>query len=263
MALALWELVSSRDTSLGQRSKVLLRYVITGSNGDDVAAHAFLRANTPLYYGGLGRQDTTLVDFNGRDWEATAEYSGATAFAGGESQFSFDTTGGSWKITQSLATKESAPPGAPDFGGAIGVSDDGVEGVDLPLPALASFEERHTIPNAAVTPAYKNLLLDMSRTVNAAAYKSRAAGEVFFKGARGTQRNAEDWSITYFFDVALNREQINVAPGITLQHADGFDHIWLAYRKIDFGGALATQAFAAYVEQVFRRTNFAALGIGT
>ena len=263
MALQLWELMESRAQSLGQKSKVVLNYAITGSNGDDVAAHAFLRANTPLYYGGLGRQDTSLGDWNGRDFFGTAEYAGATAFDAGESEFTFDTTGGSWKITQSLETKESAPSGAPDFQRAINVGPDGAAGVNLPLPGSLAFEETHVFSDAAVTPAYKLTLALLSRTVNAGSFKGFSAGEVYAKGVRGSKRNGEEWRLTFYFLAEPNKTGVEVAPGISVSAADGFDYVWAAYRREDDAGQLVTRAFAAYVGKVFERTDFSGFGIGT
>lgn len=264
MALQLWELNSSRPQTLGQRTKVVLKYLITGSDGDDVAAHAFFRANTPLYYGGLGRQETTLDEWDGRHWMASAEYSGATAYAQGESGYSFDTTGGSWKLLHSLGTKESVPSDAPDFGGAINVGENyDVKGVQLPLPATMAFEEKHTVPTSLVTPAYKETLIEMSRTVNATAFKGIQAGSAYFKGVRGSLKNETEWDLTFFFEGAPKRENYEAAPGLTISSADGFDYIWTAVRKEDVGGRLVSRAFAAYVEKVLERSAFGDLGIGS
>lgn len=59
--------------------------------------------------------------------------------------FSFDTGGGAQHITQSLANvARYAPPGqtAPNFKGAIGVTADSVEGVDITVPVY-HFAETH------------------------------------------------------------------------------------------------------------------------
>ena len=115
---------------------------------------------------------------------------------GGESSFAFDTSGGTQHITQSLATIASyaASGTPPDFGGAVGVTHDSVEGVDITIPVY-SFSETHFLDAAFVTPAYYGTLFNLTGKVNNASFKGLAAGECLFLGASGSKRGAEDCDI--------------------------------------------------------------------
>ncbi len=265
MAFSLYEKVSSRDQSLGQRQRVVLDYFIfaTGADiGDDVGAHAFFLTSIPALYGGLALKDTGLGDYDGTKWSAFAVYSGSITPSVGNSEFTFDTTGGSWLLTQSLETKESSSD-APDFKQGINVGPDGAEGVLLPLPGSMAFEEKHYFATSFVTPAYKQTLMRLSRSVNSSTFKGLAAGEVYFRGVRGSLRDLNTWELTYFFLAEPNKSGIVTAPGITLNAADGFDYIWSAYRKENDSDGNRIVPFASYVEKVFERENLAALEIGT
>jgi len=266
MAIELYELVNSRQTSLGERSRVIFNYVLLGTGGDDVAAMAHLLANTTEFYGGLARRTPSLGEFDGVHQFASIEYSGSTPLVAGNTEFSFDTTGISWEITHSIQTKESvAAPGktAPDFSNGINVGNDGPAGVQLPLPGKMNFEEKHYLADSQVTPAYKRNVMDLSFTVNNNYFKGFAAGEVLFKGVRGSKREQNLWELNYFFSWFPNRTNLEIAPGIVLGQVDGFDVWWLYEEQEARDDHLVWTPVAGYVEQVFERTNFAGIGIGT
>ena len=76
----------------------------------------------------------------------------------------------------------------PDFGGAIGVTHDNVEGVDITIPVY-SFPETHFLDAAFVTPGYYGTLFNLTGKVNDASFKGLAAGECLFLGASGSIRS--------------------------------------------------------------------------
>src|SRR5207248_1374699 len=118
----------------------------------------------------------------------------------------------SLKITQSLETVASyAPPGftAPNFQGAIGVSEDKVEGVDITIPAF-QFSETHRFIDALVGGFYKQTLFQLTGRFNNAPFKGFATGECMFMGASGSKRGDEKWTITFRFAGSQN------ATGITI-----------------------------------------------
>ncbi len=81
-----------------------------------------------------------------------------------ETTFSFETGGGSQHIVQSIANIARYPAAggtAPDFRGAIGVTADSVEGVDIQVP-IYTFSESHIILNELVTQAYKLSLFQLT-----------------------------------------------------------------------------------------------------
>ncbi len=138
MPVEVLEKLESRQVTTGNNPSVELRYTIRGTN-DDVEARSNLVATAPSFYdpygGGwffLPRDTITVQPVGDLLWEGIVRY--GTIPPTNESVFSFDTGGGTQHITQSLQTVESyAPSGqtAPDFKGAIGVTADSVEGVDI------------------------------------------------------------------------------------------------------------------------------------
>lgn len=188
----------------------------------------------------------------------------------GDSSFSFDTGGGTQHITQSLETVGSyaASGNAPDFGGAIGVTHDNVEGVDIIVPVY-SFAETHYLDDEVVTNAYKGKLFHLTGKVCNASFKGLDAGECLFLGVSGSQRGSgADWEISFRFAGSENKTNLTVG-GITGINKKGWEYLWVRYQDVteDSPGLVAPmvvkQPIAVYVEKVYENGNFADLGIGT
>lgn len=137
----LTEKIDSREWS---GDSVTLHYILAGTS-DDLTARTLLLSSTPTSYYGLIRSpevgiepiwvDTTSG--NGQ-WKCSVRYS-FKALDIGMTCISGDTMGGTQHLTQSLATvNKYAPSGktAPDFKGAIGVTKDSVDGVDVVCPVF-------------------------------------------------------------------------------------------------------------------------------
>ena len=271
MPLTLTEKLDSRKWTTGDNASVEMVYILTGTS-DDLTAKTLIENSTATSYNGLTRQsiqiepewvDTTVSD--GR-WIATVRYGVKPPAEVGESSFAFDTSGGTQHITQSITTvNRYAAPGqtAPDFGGAIGVTHDNVEGVDITVPVY-SFSETHYLDAAVVTPAYKGTLFSLTGKVNSASFKGLAAGECLFLGASGSKRGADDWEITYRFAGSPNRSGLVVGP-ITGISKKGWEYMWVRYADSEdpAAKAIVKKPVAVYIERVYEEGNFAALGIGT
>jgi hypothetical protein len=256
-----------------------LLYTITGT-ADEAEALAALKSVAPTTLHGMKRQPVTVepvhVDTTNPDkciWTGTVNYAPfdppevPVPPETGDSTFSFETSGGTQHITQSLQTVGSYPPGtAPNFRGAIGVTHDNVEGVDITVPVY-NFSETHYLSAATVTTAYKGTLFQLTGKVNSGAFRGMEAGECLFLGASGSRRGTgpdEDWEITFRFAGSPNRTGITVGPisGIAKK---GWEYLWVRYADAEDAGSntLVKQPVAAYVEKVYEDGNFAALGIGT
>lgn len=269
MPIVIEERFESRSTVAGKSPSVELRYWIKGTD-DDLAARAALEAEAPTDYDGLVRQDVQIEPQGPDLWDGTVRY-GAASFGGpqtGESVFSFDTGGGTRHITQSLQTiLRKAPPGktAPDFKSAIGVTDSGVEGVDIVVPVY-NFSETHYLPESQVTQNYKLTLFGLTGKVNSGSFRGFAAGEVLFLGATGSKRVApggtQDWEVTFRFAASPNATNLKVGD-ITGIAKKGWEYLWARYgdRTDDEAKALVKRPIAAYVEKVYESGNFAGLGI--
>ena len=271
MPLTLTEKLDSRKWTTGDNASVEMVYILTGTS-DDITAKNLISSSTPTSYNGLTRQsiqiepewvDTTASD--GR-WLATVRYGVKPPAEVGESSFSFDTGGGTQHITQSITTvARYALPGktAPDFGGAIGVTHDNVEGVDITVPVYA-FSETHYLADSFVTPTYRGTLFSLTGKVNNSGFKGCAAGECLFLGASGSKRGTDDWEITYRFAASPNRTGITVG-GIGGISKKGWEYMWVRYADSEDAAAktIVKKPVAVYIERVYEEGNFAALGIGT
>ncbi|MCR4414629.1 MAG: hypothetical protein NUV77_19605 [Thermoguttaceae bacterium] len=255
-----WE---SRQTIEGPDAQVDLVYIVCGT-ADDLEASAALLSASPATYNGLVRQYRRLERIAEDAWEGTVHYGRREPVQTGDVTWEFDTTGGTQKLTQSLATIGAyAPPGqtAPNFQGAIGVTHDSVEGVDITVPVF-SFSLRATLADNLVTPAYRATIFGLTGRVNNAPFWGFAAGEVLFLGATGTKKNAEDWEITYRFSASPNMTNIPVGP-ITVASKKGWEYLWVRYADDVDGTAkrAVKRPLAAYVEQVYPYGDFSLLGI--
>ena len=271
MPLTLTEKLDSRKWNTGDNASVEMVYILTGTS-DDLTAKMLIENSTAENYNGLVRQSINLepewVDTTHSDgrWIATIRYGVRPPVEVGESSFSFDTGGGTQHITQAISTiHRYAPAGktAPDFKGAVGVTHDNVEGVDITVPVY-QFAETHYLPDSVVTPAYKGTLFWLTGKVNNAAFKGTAAGECLFLGASGSKRGAEDWEISYRFAASPNRTGITVGDigGISKK---GWEYMWVRYADAEDAAAKAIvkKPVAVYIEKVYEEGGFGGLGIGT
>jgi hypothetical protein len=267
MVAVVGEKYESRKLTSGETPAVELVYWVSGTE-DDQEAHFALAAVAPAFYGSLARQSVHVEPVGGGLWEGVARYGRKKPKETGDSSFSFDTGGGTQHITQSIETvgKHGDPglPGpAPDFGGAIGVTHDNVEGVDITVPVY-NFSETHYIAVEFVTPTYKAALFRLTGKVNSGVFRGFQPGEVLFQGASGTQRGEEDWEISFRFAASPNAVGLKVGD-IAGINKKGWEYLWVRYADAEDEDAkvLVKRPIAAYVEQVYEYGDFSELGIGT
>jgi len=268
MAVVVEERFQSRRSIAGDNPSVELLYVIHGTD-DDLEAKIELAAASPATYDGLPRRTIEVEPIANDIWDGTVHYGEieSTFPQTGESAFSFGTGGGTQHLTQSRQTANAyAPAGQtpPDYQGAIGVTDNGVEGVDVVVPVY-QFSETHYLADGVVTPAYKGTLFTLTGRVNAAPFKGLAAGECLFLGAAGSKRGVVgDWEISFRFAASPNATGL-VVGDITGIAKAGWDYLWVRYAEVEdeLAHALVHRPIAAYVERVYDAGDFSLLGIGT
>jgi len=266
--MSIAEKPTSRSATEGvdNNASATLEYIVRGTD-DDAAVHALVQATIPAFYRGLSYQSYSIdpVHVDQSDavgcWDVSAQYGVKDPQ---ESTFTFDTGGGTQHITQSLETKGSYPaPGlvAPNFAGAIGVTHEDVQGVDITVPVY-NFGETHYIDDALVTDTYKGKLFSLTGKTNEDAFRNFAAGEVLFLGASGSKRGKDDWEISFKFAASPNVEDLEIGP-ITVASKRGWELLWVRYADAEDAAAkvLVKQPVAAYVERVYEEGDFADLGI--
>jgi hypothetical protein len=254
------EKFDSREATVGAENPFVdLLYMVSGTE-DDAVVRATVETTIPAIYASLVFQSYHIAHQGGGVWEVSVRYGKLEPKETGQSTYSFDTSGGTTHITQSLETVASYGDDPPDFQGAIGVSTDSVEGTDITVPVF-NFTETHYVPVALLTGAYKVVLFYLTGRVNHAPFKGFAPGEVLFLGASGSQRGTEDWEITFSFAASPNVTGLTVGD-ITGIDKKGWEYLWVRYADAEDADVLVKQPAAAYVEQVYEYGNFALLGIG-
>jgi hypothetical protein len=250
-----------------------LTYIVRGTDSD-TTARSNLLSGSPLLHDGLKRDDAEVEEIAPNTWLGTVRYvaSESAQPVGGETSFSFETRGGTQHVTQSLATVASyaapgLPGGAPDFRGAIGVTESGVEGVDIAVPV---FNFTSTFYTGSVTQGYVENLYALTGRVNSGTFTttidagvtmSFAGGEVLFLGAAGSRRGApgsdQPWELNLAFAASPNVTGLTLGD-ITGIAKKGWEYLWARYQAAEDTTAkvLIHKPTAAYVERVYREGDF-------
>jgi hypothetical protein len=267
--ITIYEGFPSRETvSGGDSPSVVLNWVVLGTS-DDLLVKATVRSTTPTIYSGLFLQTVTSEETAPETWNAKARYGVRKPPQRNEYKFSFDTTGGRQKITQSLETihryaSPSTGKPAPDHGGAIGVTDHGVEGCEIVVPKF-SWTETWQLPIEDYGWAYSQVLKAITGKVNASPFRGFPAGQVLFRGGKGSGSNKDPEliEISYQFDQSDDVEAQTIGD-ITGVSKAGWQYLWVQYREHDDQDAkdFCRRPVAAYVEKVYYPAAFSALAIG-
>ena len=223
-------------------------------------------------------------------WEVTVLYDRNDPKGRGAVQFSFDTSGGKEKITQSKATIESAgasdadgsiPRNVPDCKGGIGVTDTSIEGVNITVPKL-EFTVTCVAAAANLPPNFIMRLKAAVGSVNddhfSVTYKGQVLEfdeqELLFLGGPGSYRGNGDWEFNLKFAASDTVEDLvlgqtvdsitgdpNVAGVIRIARKRGWEYLWVFYKeqKDSVSSRLVRLPLAAYVERVYDPINFDAL----
>lgn len=248
------ELFDSREITVGRvgnESSVELRYGILDTEDETQVAFALSSVVLAEWEVVSLTGDTYTLPFQNYRikhqgagvWEAVVRYGTRKQF-----EYSFDFTGGTVKITQSLETVNSYVPAERDiidFKGAINVNNNKVDGVDIESPKNCFTLKRYF--DGPIPTDFNDVLEDANRKVNSLtimlnhAGKTRiwSAGELLFLGAQGTDMEDGVSDVTMRF--AVSRNQLNIPVGtdalITVEYKDGWDYAWVAYeeKQIDAG----------------------------
>lgn len=276
------EKARSRSTKTSFDGRSLTRiFLIHGSN--DPAAVSDIGPK-------VGDQDATYPEFfveerNGQTYatgggeadivQLTIEYKrfGPEQGDGGsESLLSFEFGSESEHVDIALSQASHGTGASERVGNLINVTDDEIQGLEINAPIL-EFQEEHWFTTSRFSPAFRRLLATTTQTVNAAAFREWAIGEVLFVGA-SARKSAGQWNVTFSFRVRRNLEDL----AFTLVKDDGTDepvvvtkrgweYLWIESRRLPEAGATATKTRtvprAVHVAAVYYATDFSIFGIGT
>ncbi len=268
MSITWGERPGSRETASNPDSATL-HYVLTGTNSE-ITARFLAMGNSPAMYDTLYRTGIALKDVGAMLWDVTVSYGPRQKKEpeAGDFSWSFDTTGGTKHITHALEHIQSYVPAgdtAADHKGAIGVTDDAVEGTDV-IDHSFKWKENHNLLLANYGWAYSSYLDDMTGKANDATFRGKAAGTVLFAGATGGQSSKDPLLLALTFNFEYSRPVVNLTVGdITNINKGGHEYWWVEYKKADGGAAkrLATIPKQVNIERVLDEADFSTLGIGT
>ncbi|NIA06901.1 MAG: hypothetical protein GWP14_04550 [Actinobacteria bacterium] len=272
MPVTITENIESRQISAGESAE--LAFTVRGTDSESVAISELGYA-APLEFLELADRaisiEPVFVDTANPDksiWTAMVRYTKLTFDDQDEQSpiISFDTSGGTQHITQSISTVGKYPSNAADYGGAIGYDGENVVGVDITQPVL-SFSETHEFTPNELTRGFTVNLARRTGTVNYGGFRGFDSGEVLFLGASGDRQDRGDdliWVITYRFAVSQTRRNFRVGD-ITVSEKWGWDYMWVRYADEvdDNSKTIIKKPIAVYIEKVYESTNFSGLGIGT
>jgi hypothetical protein len=176
---------------------------------------------------------------------------------------SFEVAGSQTKMTHSLGTRSAfaANGMSPrNYGGLIGVTDDGVEGVDIDT-AVSTFSETVYFYPWFLTTSYVAFLARAYGCVNSSPFRGFAVGEVRFLGASGSYRSGDQAAeLTFKFAVSPNATNIRIG-NMTIPFKYGWDYLWVRWADMKYGNVTVKVPIEAYVEKVYQGLNFYSLGI--
>ena len=279
MAITVSEKPESRGGSRGDSENRELIYTILGTS-DDGDAYDALEEASPTVYDGLVRRSWSVKavgvdeEEDAGTWEGTVQYGLARRLPPpktGEKILTFDTGGGSMHITQSIQTLNSyVPTGktAEDFGGAIGVTHDAIEGVDVGVPAF-NFTATYYMPAAEVNADLVEAFHELSQHVNEESYSitftrppitlTFGPHELLLLNVSGGPRSEDDYELAFKFSAQHSMSDLEVGD-ITGIHKDGWAYMWVRYADKEGATAVLKKPVQVNVEQVLYSGDFTRLG---
>lgn len=252
------ERYDSRASRMGDQPSIDLRYVVTETE-NEAEVRALTVMKSPPFYEDLERVSVSCDPQGGGIWYTTVRY----ALIEDESEYEFDTSGGSQRMSCSLATVErKAVPGhvAPDYSGAINVRDGRVEGADATVPQFLWSTTRSIHP-MNMTQAYKMELFQLTGKVCDKPFAGFAKGEVLFLGASGQRRGKERWSVAYKFASSPNVVNVPIGNSGLMVSKEGWQHLWVRFEDDVNSDRLVKVPVGFYVEQIYEYGDFTRLGI--
>jgi len=268
MPVAVQELVKSRRFTSGQNPSAEFLYFVDEA-ADEAEADTEVRSAAPSTYNSMPLLDVEIEPIDGSSmFMGTVRYgptSQQTPPADSTSE-SFETGGQTVHISQSLSTiaAYTNEMSTPDHGGAINVTSNGIEGVDIVAPDY-QFTKFKRFSGSDVDATFKGNLLALTGSVNDASFFGLAAGECLFVGANGTyDSDADEWSITFNFRGSPNKSGLQVGD-ITGISKKGWEYLWVQYEEVEDATAttIVRKPRFVFVEQVYEEKDFSLLDIGT
>jgi hypothetical protein len=135
-----------------------------------------------------------------------------------------------------------------------------VQGIDVVVPAM-KFQINYRQPKATISNAYVAILENLTGCVNDATFYTRAAGEVLFLGASGSQGTNSDPEITYNFLRSANVSGLTIGD-IASVAKKGHEVLWCVFCEEKTDAMIVKRPLAIKIERVYDLVSFTGLAIG-
>jgi len=252
MSYKVYELRDSESGSIDQSSleaaevwSITKRFVVGQCPGGFYEARAAIADYAPRYvrnpFGRYWRRKKLGLKGLGKSvFEATAEYETLQPITdedqGDEPESSFtpgsiawDTTGGTEHRTQAKSERV-VPAGADEFKGAINVSGNSVQGIDVVVPNMR-YTETWIMPLAiGLSTDYVAGVFSTTGKVNKSRFRAFAPGEALFMGARAQWSGDQPYvPVTFEFQCRPNNENYQLGGGLPATTKKGWEYVWIKY----------------------------------
>lgn len=260
----------TKEQGESDTAEVRRRYVIGQVDSFDDCVRQ-MEPYAPRYAESSGtywtRSALAVNGLGNRHWDITATYKTlvpAWITSGGEESeyipgsISWDTSGHTEHITQSIDLQERYPPTAADFEGAINVSGDAVQGIDVVRPAMR-YSETWIFPvSVAMSCTFIKAAYRLTGTVNKSTFRCFDAGECLFVGARGQWQEDQPYvTVNFEFEARANNPEYYPWDGAGFTFSKkGWEHVWLRYEDGVSANSLIKRPIAAYKSIVFKEREW-------
>lgn len=182
---------------------------------------------------------------------------------------SWDASGKTEHRTQALEEKRFGL-NAPDFHGAINVSGNSVQGIDIVVPSMR-YSESWILPiELAMHCDYIGAVFSLTGTVNANQFRCFEPGTCLFMGARGQWQGDQPYvTVTFEFEARPKTTIEMPSPGVggSLELAGvkiektGWQYLWFLYGADTNNNTLVQKPVAAYLDTVYKDEDWEGLVI--
>ena len=275
MTIQFEEYPDSRSASVDEKTQERTLHFWLSGIQDDAAARAYVDAHVPPMFDGFFARGADMDTTGAGHWDVDIRYGtaepGQSSFDGGgssgEVSFTFDTSGGTAHIKQARDHVEDYVNSgtAPNHGGAINVTDSGVDGTDVVI-AQFSWTENWTLPISYASFAAALLFKNLTGKINALPFRGFGPGQVRFDGAIGGASSKEPTQAALSYKFVQSDDSSDAMPSFKSDIVKlGWEYIWLEYEKQedDTAKRIIQPPIAAHVEGVYETGDFSQLGIGT
>ena len=171
--------------------------------------------------------------------------------------FAFQTNGGTQKVTQAIAYTKYGT--GPDYAGAINVTKEGVEGVEIQIPGL-EFSITKTLAKGTLNLDYVRMLSLNSGKTNSSEWNGFEKNSLLFRYADGGQKSGAETTVNYHFTLSPNVTGLTFGD-ITDVEKKGHDYLWIDYASQESGGFVIKKPRTVHVNQVYKEFDFNELGL--